>query len=564
MTSKTDQNSELQDHIEKVANGIKIILKDGNEYDIDSEYAIDQLKNSDYRLNFRESALVFSAKHGLDDITKLLVDQRNSIHVDLNAKNFEDKTTLYYIAEKGNEEMAKLLLNNGANVEGQVMSFLWEFGNTPLTVAVKKGHQKMVQLLLDAGARINYGSYRSDVDGFAKQPISQAVVSGNLSMVKYLLDRGSEFHYDTAILLAARECKSTEMILFLLDNGANPNAMDDDNTTLLHYAVSGKGANEDVVRLLLDRGAKINARNFDATTPLHMAAKQTSNVNVIELLLERGANICDKDKDGNTCLHFAAQSNDLFYLDYFIKKGIDVNVMNRYEETPLYVAVEHLNEFGVQILLNNRADINVKNVKGKTVIDSIFEVGLVQSSTKGFDYSVYKLLLRRIALMEGNDEFVSKPLMAAIEKRSHMKSYFMRCKDEVKAMKNYFFKGTSVTYFDVLKANDDFKIMNLVRDAEKAKSLKSYNFERNFEAFGVTLIQQIKYGMRRNEMLANFNVFFHLLSVDNDPQLPKLPYNCLTQIFSYISNKDLASLSNAKKIPICSVVDPTDFRNILV
>jgi ankyrin repeat protein len=72
-----------------------------------------------------------------------------------------------------------------------------------------------------------------------------------------------------------------------------------DSATLLHDAV---GRNQlDVAKYLLDKGADVNAVTTDGLTPLHMAS-QNGNIEMTKLLLERGAKINALDAKGWTPL----------------------------------------------------------------------------------------------------------------------------------------------------------------------------------------------------------------------------------------------------------------------
>lgn len=72
-----------------------------------------------------------------------------------------------------------------------------------------------------------------------------------------------------------------------------------DGATLLHIAV---GQNQtDMAAFLLDRGADVNAITQDRLTPLHMAS-QNGNISIIQLLLDHKAKINPVDSKGWTPL----------------------------------------------------------------------------------------------------------------------------------------------------------------------------------------------------------------------------------------------------------------------
>jgi ankyrin repeat protein len=97
---------------------------------------------------------------------------------------------------------------------------------------------------------------------------------------------------DTPLLRAIRHMQH-DVILLLLDRGANVNTLDAQHPTPLHEA-SERGP-LDVVQQLIDRGADINARNqHQGATPLHEAS-WSGKLAIIRLLIERGADVNSRD-----------------------------------------------------------------------------------------------------------------------------------------------------------------------------------------------------------------------------------------------------------------------------
>ena len=72
----------------------------------------------------------------------------------------------------------------------------------------------------------------------------------------------------------------------LLEAGTDPNAVDEDGKTPLHFAAAFGHAS--VARLLLEAGADLNAKDNEGATPL-VAAFRNDKDAVAALLLEAGA-----------------------------------------------------------------------------------------------------------------------------------------------------------------------------------------------------------------------------------------------------------------------------------
>jgi uncharacterized protein len=74
----------------------------------------------------------------------------------------------------------------------------------------------------------------------------------------------------------------------LLDDGHDPNAVDDEGWTPLHFAAQGNSP--EAARLLLEAGAAVDPRDSHGNTPLFKAVFSSRGIgDVIELLREHGA-----------------------------------------------------------------------------------------------------------------------------------------------------------------------------------------------------------------------------------------------------------------------------------
>jgi hypothetical protein len=101
--------------------------------------------------------------------------------------------------------------------------------------------------------------------------------------------------------------------------------------TALHCAVYMFRTN--VVIWLLAEGADVNARDLDGVTPLHQAAN-LSNTTLVEILLGHSADIHARTLRNRTPLHWAAVGGDLSTIKLLLKHGADPTVRDSAGTTP--------------------------------------------------------------------------------------------------------------------------------------------------------------------------------------------------------------------------------------
>ncbi len=103
--------------------------------------------------------------------------------------------------------------------------------------------------------------------------------------------------------------------------------------TPLHYACNSS-VNNEVILLLLEYGANPDARSNDKGTPVHWAVS-AGNITKLEYLTQYGANLNLQDLKGNTPLHWAVHYKFLSTVVFLIEHGSDRNIANENSKTPL-------------------------------------------------------------------------------------------------------------------------------------------------------------------------------------------------------------------------------------
>ena len=154
---------------------------------------------------------------------------------DVNAARGDGMTALHWAAERGDAEMAEMLLVAGANPKALTRIGLY----TPLHIASRGGYLAVAENLIKAGANVNA---RTTNSGAA--PLHLAAASGNAGLVAMLLDHGADVN--------SRETESGQ-------------------TPLIFAAAENR---VDVIRVLLKRGAdaRVTAKVVDVTTEAKLTA----------------------------------------------------------------------------------------------------------------------------------------------------------------------------------------------------------------------------------------------------------------------------------------------------
>ena len=183
---------------------------------------------------------------------------------------------LWTASSLGITEEVRWLLATGADIEAHGGR---EGGETsPLEEAIIRGHVPTVQLLLAEGASsgvltLKFAAYSGSVEVAAQQLVSSRDGVGL-----------------TALHWAAL-CGQAEIVLLLLERGADVSSKTTPGWTPLHFAACC--GREAMVQLLLDRGADETLRTLDCgrTTPEEMAtaAQHLATAAVIKTEAERRA-----------------------------------------------------------------------------------------------------------------------------------------------------------------------------------------------------------------------------------------------------------------------------------
>ena len=187
----------------------------------------------------------------------------------------------------------------------------------------------------------------------AYQTIDEAIAKGDLADVRVhlrvnpqSLNKGARDNSRTPLEQAVLRNK-TEIALYLLESGADPNTLDSSQRTPLHLAVERN--NPGVAAALLKAGAKPNLRDKDGWTPLHHAAAK-NQLETAKILLAGGADPMTLSELGGTPLHEAAASGGAEIVRLLLDHKVDPTIKSKEGVTALDIAKKYNNQPAIDVL----------------------------------------------------------------------------------------------------------------------------------------------------------------------------------------------------------------------
>jgi ankyrin repeat protein len=286
--------------------------------------------------------------HILDGVDRLLDTDKSHfavwvrIYHPQDSESQQDVIPLYYVASRGYRGLANHLISkrpDDVNVRG--------VHGTPLHAALEGAHADVAQLLLGYCVDVDVQDYQD------RTPLHLAAHHGFLSITRTLVGRNADI-----------------------------NVQDSSGNTPLHWTIDdwfdqsdrARESRHDVMKFLLEHGADPDAKNHAHATPLHKASYYGS-VKGVQWMLEHGAKIHARDGGGQTPLHRAlyllgdgTPNLDMFsdIIRCFLAHGAEVDALDDQDATPLHLASSPGYVEGARLLLEHGANVHLEDSKGRT------------------------------------------------------------------------------------------------------------------------------------------------------------------------------------------------------
>ena len=342
--------------------------------------------------------LIKAIEDGYTDLACLLLDNGADPNV-----SYKYHNPLFYAAFYKNEKVVKKIIEKGVDVNYS------DYKIAPvLSLIAQQGDVEALKILIENGADVNILD-----DGWS--PLGRAINAGNVENVRYLLEQGGDVNakgYDGDNLLykAVDKWHDIEIIEMLIDYGAALEAKERPSNTALMLA-SDKGR-KDIVELLIKKGADVNCANAFGESALISAMKApivTDCIEIVELLTSNGADVNKKNIQGYTPLMEASHYGISKIVELLIKKGANVNDRSNIGFTALMGATVEGSESIVELLIQNGADVNMQDKEGETA--------LMIAARKDY-INVVKVLVKNGANLDLQDSDGKTALMKAVQSYS--------------------------------------------------------------------------------------------------------------------------------------------------
>jgi ankyrin repeat protein len=174
----------------------------------------------------------------------------------------------------------------------------------------------------------------------------------------------------TPLLMAAYN-DNTDLAVYLIGHGANPNARDSSGISVAH--VAGSYANLKILEALARRNANLQVLTQEAreTVLLQVAKSGTGKpdrIKAAKLLIDKGVPLEAKSAQGSTALSYAIGARDVEMVRYLLSRGAKVNGELSNGMTPTGLAIMLGDREILRELVRKKIDLNAK-ISGLSLVE---------------------------------------------------------------------------------------------------------------------------------------------------------------------------------------------------
>ena len=329
--------------------------------------------------------------------TIALIDAQIKAGNDIAAKNANSfDAVVYAILQQTDNSVIKYILSK----KGNDVNKITHDGRTYIFWAAYKGNVDLVKFLIANGAKTNI----TDDKGNSIVNFAAGAGQQHTEIYDICIANGADLINDrtpngaNALLLAAQNDPDFKLIDYFLSKGIAINSVDNNGNNVFNYMAKsgsiellkklgemGVKGNDNVYNFATQQGRGSVPKNIEffiyleslnlhpnvadanGETPLHNVAAYSTNRDVIDYFIKKGVDINIPDENGNTALLNAASQNKLDMIQYLIPLVKNINHANKKGESALSLAVANNSAEVVAELIRNKANVNLIDATGNNM-----------------------------------------------------------------------------------------------------------------------------------------------------------------------------------------------------
>ena len=342
-----------------------------------ANYLIDKGAILNQENNRGETALFYSTSNSLD-MFHLLINAGADV-----SQITKNKTTLLInSAKNNNHDVVTLLLENGANIEP-----MDDFGYTAFQYLISSNNRNytLIKLFIDKGADIN----AKDVSS-GESLMFYAIESESLPRIQELIRLGASVNVKNKNGNRPR-FDDPEVIMYIIDNGADINAVDSRHDTYLCVAINDNDL--ELAHYLISKGIDVN-QNCYFTEPPIIKAIEDQNIVLVKFLADNGSDLNAIGYFDRNVMEYAEREGNKEIIDFLKERG----AMTKSNKNELFKAsMEMERKINTSILKKNEEQLAalLKEAEGLIIQEKIIERAAVFAAEEGNPLLV-ELLLNKL------------------------------------------------------------------------------------------------------------------------------------------------------------------------
>lgn len=254
-------------------------------------------------------------------------------NLDINIRNKNFLYIIEYAINYNNIKFVNFLLNKNAKID-----FINIEGRTIFYNIIKYKYNNILKLILNH-EKLSINIFNL-IDKFKNIPLHYSIIFNNYSAFKLLIDYSNinlnDLDNNNSLFYSILYNNDKFIKLICSDKyNINLNNLNNNGNSILHLACIKNFNN---IEYILNKKINydINIQQYDTRASSLIIAVLSNNNIIYTSLINYNADVNIQDNNGNTCFHYAINNNNYNFLNLYINKLKNVNVLNTQGESILW------------------------------------------------------------------------------------------------------------------------------------------------------------------------------------------------------------------------------------